>query len=203
MTRELIRALRNQPYTYHPGWGGPEYTSWQDEQLSWKNTCYIGDWSFLMDIEVSGSDALRLFRETSVNSFEKFEVGQAKHVIQCNQAGKVIAEGVLMRMDEAVFRTQSTPALYSAFLLSKGGYEARWRHLDTFQFQVSGPKARRSACKPQASRCAMLDSCGLNPCRSQEGRSMRWGRPWLAKSGSSCARRKRRAAADCHRPPRR
>jgi len=141
MTQEFIGALRNQPYTYHPGWGGPEYTSWQDEQLSWKNTCYIGDWSFLMDIEVSGSDALRLFRETAVNSFEKFEVGQAKHVIQCNQAGKVIAEGVLMRMAADVFRTQSTPALYSAFLLSKGGYEARWRHLDTFQFQVSGPKA--------------------------------------------------------------
>ena len=141
MTHDLIRALRDQPYTYHPGWGGPEYTSWQDEQLSWKKTCYIGDWSFLMDIEVSGRDALRLFRETAVNSFEKFDIGQAKHVIQCNRAGKVIAEGVLMRMADDVFRTQSTPALYSAFRLSQGGYDARWRHLETCQFQVSGPKA--------------------------------------------------------------
>jgi len=27
--------------------GEPEYTDWLDESLSWKHTCYIGDWSFL------------------------------------------------------------------------------------------------------------------------------------------------------------
>jgi hypothetical protein len=26
--------------------GEPEYTDWLDESLSWKQTCYIGDWSF-------------------------------------------------------------------------------------------------------------------------------------------------------------
>jgi vanillate/3-O-methylgallate O-demethylase len=68
MTREIIRQFRESLPGYLPGWGGPEYSGWQDEQMSWKTGCYVGDWSFLMDIVVEGPDALRFFRETSVNS---------------------------------------------------------------------------------------------------------------------------------------
>jgi len=141
MSREIISFLRNTIPGYHHGWGGPEYTSWQDEQLSWKRTCYIGDWSFLMDIEVSGPDALQHFRDTGINGFANFAIGQAKHLVQCSERGKVIGEGVLMRMAEDVFRTQSTTAMWSSFQLLKGRWNASWRKIDTFQFQVSGPTA--------------------------------------------------------------
>ncbi|TAI64741.1 aminomethyltransferase family protein [Bradyrhizobium sp. Leo170] len=141
MTFAIIAALRNQTPGYPTGWGGPEYTSWQDEQLSWKTTCYLGDWSFLMDLEVRGPDALKHFREHTVNSYEVFEIGRAKHVVYCNDDGNVIVEGVLMRMAEDVFRVQSGPAVFSDFLLSKGGYNVTSRKLNTFQLQVSGPAA--------------------------------------------------------------
>ncbi len=152
MSRELIQYLRTATPSYHPGWGGPEYTSWQDEQLSWKKTCYIGDWSFLWDVEVSGPDALRLFSDSGVNSIAQFAVGQAKHLVQCTTAGKVITDGVLMCMDDQRFRTQSSPAFYSAFLLEKGGYNARWRELQTFQLQVSGPNAL-AVCEQATGEC--------------------------------------------------
>jgi glycine cleavage system aminomethyltransferase T len=141
MSQEIIRALRASSPGVNMGWRAAEHTSWQDEQMSWKTTCYIGDWSFLMDLEVEGPDALNVFRDSSVNSFEKFSVGQAKHVIQCNRDGKVIVEGVLMRTAENRFRVQSGPAPWTQFLLSKGGYNATSRKLDTFQFQISGPNA--------------------------------------------------------------
>jgi len=141
MSKDIIGFLRASAPAYHPGWGGPEFSSWQDEQLSWKRTCYIGDWSFLWDLQVSGPDALRFFSDTGVNSVAKFAIGQAKHLVQCDHDGKVAAEGVLMRMSDDVFRTQSSTAFWSAFLLEKGGYDAQWTEIRTFQLQVSGPTA--------------------------------------------------------------
>lgn len=141
MTRETVEELRSNPPVYHPGWGGPEYTSWQDEQMSWKTTCYVGDWSFLQDLEVRGPRALDLFRNSCVNSFEKFAIGQAKHAIQCNDDGKVIGEGVLMRIADEVFRIQGNPVRWTHFLAVKGSYDVNLELLDTFQLQVSGPAA--------------------------------------------------------------
>lgn len=81
----------NQMRTTPPGyftvrWGLPEYTDWIDETNSWKETCYIGDWSFLWERRFKGRDVLKLFSDISVNSFAKFDVGQSKHVIHCNKA---------------------------------------------------------------------------------------------------------------------
>ncbi|SCZ05966.1 MULTISPECIES: glycine cleavage T C-terminal barrel domain-containing protein [unclassified Pseudomonas] len=141
MSKEIINFMRNTTPPYSPGWGGPEFTSWQDEQLSWKSTCYIGDWSFLWDVEFEGPEALRLFRDISVNSFENFSIGQAKHVVQCDSNGKVVGEGVLMRLGENRFSSQAGSAFWSAFQLTKRGYDATWKECQTFQLQVSGPTA--------------------------------------------------------------
>jgi glycine cleavage system aminomethyltransferase T len=141
MSHPMIDALRRMPLTYHPGWGGPEYTTWQDEQMSWKTTCYVGDWSFLWDLRIDGPDALRLLREKSVNSYETFAVGSGKHMIQCNERGKVNAEGVLLRLGEQSFATQSTTALYTSYLISRGGYDVTVSREPRFKFQVSGPNA--------------------------------------------------------------
>lgn len=141
MSKEIVEHLRAGTPGYHPGWRKPEHSSWQDEQLSWKKTCYVGDWSFLWDIEVKGPDALKLFRDSGVNSFEKFAIGQAKHLVQCSPIGKVAADGVLMRMADDVFRTQSSTAFYSAYLAENGNYDLSWREIRTFQLQVSGPNA--------------------------------------------------------------
>ncbi|MET8427623.1 hypothetical protein [Nocardia sp. NPDC004860] len=141
MNASIVNFMRNAPATYHPGWGAAEFTDWQDEQLSWKNSCYLGDWSFLWEIQVDGPDALRLFEQSSVNSFAKFPIGAAKHLVQCNDNGKVIAEGVLMRIGEQSFRTQSTTAFWTAWLIRNGDYDVTYSKPSRFQFQVSGPNA--------------------------------------------------------------
>src|SRR5262249_23073131 len=69
-----------------------EYTDWLDESLSWKDTLFIGDWSPLEKMRVRGRDALKFFSTIAVNSFAKFDVGQAKHIILCNRAGKIMGE---------------------------------------------------------------------------------------------------------------
>ena len=56
-----VDEMRKAPEVY--AWsrfGQPEYTTWLDENLSWKETCYIGDWSFLWQHRFSGPDAIQL-----------------------------------------------------------------------------------------------------------------------------------------------
>jgi vanillate/3-O-methylgallate O-demethylase len=126
------------------GFSPAEYTSWMDESLSWKEACYIGDWSFLAKYRFTGPDALKLFSDASINSFAKFAIGQAKHCVMCNEDGKVMAEGVLMRNgDEDFLYTGGPNLIWASYLLDRGDYDANAEEVGTghFMFQVSGPKA--------------------------------------------------------------
>src|SRR6516165_4598475 len=99
-----VADMRRTPEGYFTvRWGQPEYTDWIDESMSWKETCYIGDWSFLWERRFRGRDALRLFSDLTVNSFANFAIGQAKHAIHCNADGKVIHEGIGPRARFTVF----------------------------------------------------------------------------------------------------
>lgn len=124
--------------------GAWEYTGWIDESMSWKETCYIGDWSWLKEFAVQGPDALKFFSNLAVNSTAKFDIGQAKHAIFCNYEGKVIGEGVLMRFGEEKFSFQALGPIFSwlQYNFKKGGYNAStWLGHSQFKLQVSGPNS--------------------------------------------------------------
>lgn len=121
-----------------------EFTNWIDESMSWKETCYIGDWSPLGKLRVKGPDALKFFSDISINSFTKFEIGQAKHAVFCNFDGKVIGDGVLMKLAEDDFLYTSGPGiLWALYMFQHGSYDAVIQNVTTEQFilQVQGPKA--------------------------------------------------------------
>jgi glycine cleavage system aminomethyltransferase T len=136
------REMRTTPPGYFTvRWGLPEYTDWIDESMSWKETCYVGDWSFLWERRFKGRDVLKLFSDVSVNSFTKFSVHQAKHVIHCNDDGKVIHEGILSRLGEEEFMLFGRGGFWVDYRLRHGCYEAISEPDDWFNFQVSGPNA--------------------------------------------------------------
>ncbi|QPF90687.1 aminomethyl transferase family protein [Bradyrhizobium commune] len=123
------------------GWGNLEYTDWIDESESWKKGCYLDEWSFLDELRVSGPDALTLFSSFAVNSFAKFEIGQAKRIICCNRDGKIIGEGILTRfgLDEFEFQALGPVTTWLEYQLRKGGYNAQWQYrVSKFKFQVQG-----------------------------------------------------------------
>ena len=94
-----VKDLRKTPEGYFTSrWGLPEYTDWMDESMSWKENCYIGDWSFVWNRRIKGPDAIKLFSDISTASFETFDIGQAKHVVNCNEDGKVLHNGILSRL---------------------------------------------------------------------------------------------------------
>jgi glycine cleavage system aminomethyltransferase T len=134
-----------ETYTHFSGWyEAYEYTDWIDESMSWKRSAYIGDWSGLIKLELHGPDALRFFSDLAVNSFATYEIGQAKHAVLCNEHGKVMGEGILMRLGEDRFRFTSGPgAMWAKFKFSQGGYDAQLDDVtDQYSIQqVQGPKA--------------------------------------------------------------
>jgi len=137
-----VKSMRSTPAGYFTTrWGLPEYTDWIDETNSWKETCYIGDWSFLWERRFRGRDVLKLFSDISVNSFAKFDVSQSKHVIHCNKDGKVIHEGIISRLDSEEFMLFGRGCFWADYKLRHGNYDATSRADDWFNFQVSGPNA--------------------------------------------------------------
>ena len=137
-----VKKMRTTPPGYFTvRWGLPEYTDWIDETNSWKETCYIGDWSFLWERRFKGPGVLKLFSDIAVNSFAKFEIGQSKHVIHCNKDGKVIHEGILSRLGAEEFMLFGRGCFWADYNLRHGRYEATSEADDWFNFQVSGPNA--------------------------------------------------------------
>lgn len=138
----LPNNFRKTPEGYFTSrWGMPEYTDWLDESMSWKNNCYIGDWSFLWQRRYRGPDVLKLFSDTSINSFAKFDIMQSKHVTHCNRDGKVIHEGILSRWGEDDYMLFGRGGFLVDFYLRKGGYDVTSETVEGFNFQVAGPHA--------------------------------------------------------------
>jgi glycine cleavage system aminomethyltransferase T len=120
-----------------------EFSGWEVESRAAKTHCYIGDWtSMLLHLHLKGPDATRFFRSNAVNSFEGFQIGAAKHLVLCNQQGKVMGEGILMKLGEDEYHYTSTPGvIWAGFLLQTGDYDATPTDLtgQRFIIQVQGP----------------------------------------------------------------
>jgi vanillate/3-O-methylgallate O-demethylase len=137
-----VSEMRRTPVGHFTSrWGQPEYTDWLDESMSWKEACYIGDWSFMWERRYTGPDVLKFFSGYTVNSFEKFVINQAKHVIHCNDAGKVIHEGILSRVGEEEFILFGRGTFLMDFYLRRSKYNVKSHVLDYHVLQVSGPLA--------------------------------------------------------------
>jgi vanillate/3-O-methylgallate O-demethylase len=135
-----VSSMRTPPEGY--AWsrfGQPEYTDWLDESLSWKNTCYIGDWSFLWQHRITGPDALTMLGDITVNSLAKFALGQSKHAIHTNRDGKVIHEGILTRFGAEEFMLHGRGGFWVRHYLGTTDYDVKVERDDWFILQVSGP----------------------------------------------------------------
>ncbi|EMN5734189.1 aminomethyltransferase family protein [Pseudomonas aeruginosa] len=138
----LPKNFRKTPEGYFTSrWGHPEYSDWLDESMSWKDNCYIGDWSFLWQRRYRGPDVLKLFSDTSINSFANFAIMQSKHVTHCNRDGKVIHEGILSRWGEDEYMLYGRGGFLMDFHLRKGNYNVTSEAVEGFNFQVAGPHA--------------------------------------------------------------
>jgi vanillate/3-O-methylgallate O-demethylase len=103
----------------------PEFTNWRDEQLAWRRTAVLYDQSHhLADLNIKGPDALKLIRDTAVNSVEYFPVDAAKQYVAVNAEGQLIGDNIVFRYEEDEFQAVGIPPTISwlEYHARTGGY---------------------------------------------------------------------------------
>lgn len=80
------------------------FDRWDVEEMAYHDTCslHIGLNPFNV-FKVHGSDYLKMLTCATVNTFNKFPVGKARHVIFCDDGGKILLDGILIRTGEEDF----------------------------------------------------------------------------------------------------
>lgn len=119
------------------------YTNWIEECMSWKETCYIGDWSALVKFHVKGPDTIKFYTDVCANGISDWAVGQAKHAVMCREDGKVAGEGVALRLaDDEIISTGSI-GYWSEYKFRTGNYNATGRQVgpERFILSVQGPNS--------------------------------------------------------------
>jgi vanillate/3-O-methylgallate O-demethylase len=154
-TVELLRNSQLGAYIYPvvPA----EFTNFRREVIAWQKTAVLFDQTHhMVNLWVSGPDALRLFTDTGINSTANFPVDSAKQFVPVSPEGGVIGDGILFRLDEAelVFVGRAPVANWLTYQATQG-YDVELRMddrspsrpygkpvtRDVWRFQIQGPNA--------------------------------------------------------------
>ena len=120
-----------------------EFTGWRDEQMAWKDTCYLGaNLTPTTTSRIYGPEALQFIKDNFTNSFEKFPVGKGKQGLMVDDDGYVAGCGVLIRTAEDEFYSYWLEPWLS-YTFSRKPYDAAVENLtdQVFLFQLAGPKS--------------------------------------------------------------
>jgi vanillate/3-O-methylgallate O-demethylase len=155
-TAEMLRNSQIGAYVYPvvPS----EFSNWRDEQRGWRQTAVLYDQSHhMVNLFVSGPDALKLLSGLAGNSFASFKVDQAKQFVPCSHDGHVIGDGILfyLAQNEFVFVGRAPCANWIKFHAETGGHDVKTVYDDRspshpmgkavtrtlYRYQIQGPNA--------------------------------------------------------------
>jgi vanillate/3-O-methylgallate O-demethylase len=154
-TVELLRNSQLGTYIYPvvPS----EFSNFRREVNAWRDTAVLFDQSHhMVNLFITGPDALKLISDTGINSVAKFEVNTAKQFVPVSPEGGVIGDGILFREaeEEFTFVGRAPVANWLTFQANKG-YNVELRldqrspsrpygkevTRDLWRFQIQGPRA--------------------------------------------------------------
>ena len=120
-TVELLRNSQLGAYIYPvvPA----EFTNWRRETIAWRETAVLYDQTHhMVNLFISGPDALRLLSDTGINSMANFPVDMAKQFVPVSPEGGVIGDGILFHLadEEFVFVGRAPVADYLSFQGGRG-----------------------------------------------------------------------------------
>ncbi len=147
--------LDNGEWSVHPF----AYDKWEKEEMSWYDTSYIhAGLNPFMFFDIKGDDYLEFMEAISVNTFRNFPVGKARHTILCNNEGKIILDGIVIRRSEDEFVSGCLPdpsMLNQAMCGGKFKFTSESTRCKRFFFQLCGPKSLQIV--EEACRCDLHD----------------------------------------------
>lgn len=131
----------------------PEFTNWREEQRAWTESAVLMDQSqHMVDLELSGPDALQVFADLGINNFDSFEPGEAKQFVAVNPSGYLIGDGVLYYLEEGrLDLVGSTPINWVQYHADTGDYDVSVDRDESalgrdgppqrYRYEVQGPEA--------------------------------------------------------------
>jgi vanillate/3-O-methylgallate O-demethylase len=153
---ELLRSSQIGTYIYPvvPA----EFTNWRREQRAWRETAALFDQSHhMVNLFVTGPDALKLISGTAINSTANFPVNRAKQYVPVTHYGHVIGDGILFHEAEndLVFVGRAPAANWLQYQAQAGRYDVEvikddrspsrpYGHAVTrryWRLQIQGPNA--------------------------------------------------------------
>lgn len=146
--------MRNGLYITPEGGGRPfrgivpvyqyETVGWQQEELTWHDSCYLhaGLNPFIW-YHVKGEDFINLLNAVSISTFNNFPVGKARHCILCNDKGKIIIDGIVVRRADDEFITMCLPDWNDLNISMGNCFDIKCENKsdDYFFYQLCGPKS--------------------------------------------------------------
>ncbi len=135
-----------------------EFSNWRNEQRAWRDKAVLFDQTHhMVDLFISGPDAVKLVSHLAINTFKNFPVDRAKQFVPCSYDGHVIGDGILFHLaeNELVFVGRAPSANWIMFHAETGGYDVQIVKDDRspsmpmgrlvtrkfYRFQIQGPNA--------------------------------------------------------------
>jgi vanillate/3-O-methylgallate O-demethylase len=100
-----------------------EFTNWRREVKAWRQSAVLFDQTHhMVNLLISGPDAMRLISDTAINSVASFPVDTAKQYVPVTPAGYVIGDGILFHEaeNELVFVGRAPVANWLRYQAEKG-----------------------------------------------------------------------------------
>ncbi|MHA6615664.1 vanillate/3-O-methylgallate O-demethylase [Pseudonocardia sp. DLS-67] len=134
-----------------------EFTNFRREVIAWRDSAVLFDQSHhMVNLFISGRDALKLVTDNGINSTAKFPVDTAKQFVPVSPDGGVIGDGILFRLaeDQLIYVGRAPVANYLQFRATQG-YDVDIKvdqrspmrpygkavTRDVWRFQIQGPRA--------------------------------------------------------------
>ena len=153
---EMLRNSQIGAYVYPVV--APEFHNWRSEQWAWQHSAVLFDQSHhMVDLFISGPDALRLISDTAINSMKGFAINKAKQYVPTTPYGHVIGDGIIFWLaeEEFVYVGRAPAANWLMFHAETGGYDVEIVKDDrspsrpmgkpvtriNWRFQIQGPNA--------------------------------------------------------------
>jgi vanillate/3-O-methylgallate O-demethylase len=155
-TVELLRNSQLGAYVYPVV--PDEFSNWRREQRAWSTSAVLFDQSHhMVNLYITGPDALKLLSETGINSVANFPADMAKQFVPVTPAGNVIGDGILFHLapEEFVWVGRAPASNWLQYRGETGGYDVEllvdprspsrsFGHQVTrsvWRFQIQGPNA--------------------------------------------------------------
>ena len=122
-----------------------EYTGWMDECNAIHTTGYIGDWSWLYKVRLTGPDVIKCMEASTINGFRNFPIGKGRHIISVLPNGKMIGDGIAFREAEDQVLVTGGAMVVPGCMLHPEGFDVNVEFVSEaiYNYHVQGPVSKQ------------------------------------------------------------